>query len=1035
MYLTSLAANRSLSRILCFVLLFAFLASPCAPMLQDAKAQGRPSKEKSQITVPPGSKLGPGLPDLAYFRHLNVAQPHAPASISAAHPCFDCEKTSALSSAFSAARLDPSNRTGQHEVDLLSQNFNWSKPLVSLKGRAGLDLNLALVYNSLVWTKAGQQIAFDADRGQPSPGFRLGFPTIQPRYRDKQTGKYTYLLITPEGSRVELRQSGETNIYEATDNSLLQMIDHGASGALVRRSDGTQLSFKWVGGQLQATEVKDRNGNYITASYDERGHLSGVTDTLGRTFLFNRDRGGNLLSITQARKGQDDRVLATFGYSDLAVQTNFSNLKVIGPSNGSTITVLTQVGLPDGSRSQFDYTSWGQVWRITNYAPDNHALTYISYNVPQDAGAALADCPRPTELRKWIEGSNNESEAVTRFDFDQQGGWGQATLPDGSIHKEIFATEGWQRGLTVQTEDSAGGALQRRTTTEWTQDNTSLNYQLNPRQQEVNTYYSNGNRQRTRKEYTTYGLLSELYRYASDETTPIQHTHLEYNFDTAYISRRILGLEREQAIYGAEGTLISKTSYDYDLNGVIDQGSAVQHDHTNYGSELQKGRGLVCAVQNWKSSDNSKTVTSYTGYNTTGSTVFKRDSEGHQTNFDYTDNFAGSPGRKALAFATTTTDSKGSISTQYDFDTGAKVWTQDAHGTINTFIYDSAGRAIGRTNQTTGTSSRTIYDERGTLAARFIRMRPNLKELGSYIINDGVGRLRARAKDPLSIASGYKGIYITRDAMGRTVSETKPTKMTATWAADKPVAVLNPTGLPERKKDAQSLMASIVQFGERLFASFDAAIGAVQPTTQAQTCTENEYYPCGDGSGTYVDMGDYFSYVGNYDGVYSPDLGATWNAVGGYWDFGGDQSPVQITSESAFDWGDSLMIAGGLIMVGGGPEDPFGDVAAAGYLTYEWIVVGAVATTIVAAAIAYPPVPWDNPARAPGPGWVWKGNGDPGTVRGSWVDEGTGESLHPDIFGDGNGHGPHWDWVNPANNGPNNKGWRAYPDGTLEPKE
>ncbi len=39
-------------------------------------------------------------------------------------------------------------------MDLGSRNFNWSLPLLSLRGRAGLDLHLALTYNSLVWTKA-----------------------------------------------------------------------------------------------------------------------------------------------------------------------------------------------------------------------------------------------------------------------------------------------------------------------------------------------------------------------------------------------------------------------------------------------------------------------------------------------------------------------------------------------------------------------------------------------------------------------------------------------------------------------------------------------------------------------------------------------------------------------------------------------------------------------------------------------------------------------------------------------------------------
>ena len=108
------------------------------------------------------------------------------------------------------ARLDPRNQTGGGGENPLSQNFNWNLPLLSLPGRAGMDLGLALSYNSLVWTRnsGGNYIIFDDDRGFPGPGFRLGFPVIQPIYFNSEVGKYAFLLIGPDGSRTELRQVG-----------------------------------------------------------------------------------------------------------------------------------------------------------------------------------------------------------------------------------------------------------------------------------------------------------------------------------------------------------------------------------------------------------------------------------------------------------------------------------------------------------------------------------------------------------------------------------------------------------------------------------------------------------------------------------------------------------------------------------------------------------------------------------------------------------------------------------------------------------
>jgi RHS repeat-associated protein len=75
-------------------------------------------------------------------------------------------------------------------------------------------------------------------------------------------------------------------------------------------------------------------------------------------------------------------------------------------------------------------------------------------------------------------------------------------------------------------------------------------------------------------------------------------------------------------------------------------------------------------------------------------------------------------------------------------------------------------------------------------------------------------------------------------------------------------------------------------------------------------------------------------------------------------------------------------------------------------------------------APAYPP----DPTKAPGPDWVWRGKGAPGSKDGSWYNPKTGESLHPDLQ-----HpdpiGPHWDYRDP-----NKNDWRIFPDGRVEPK-
>jgi hypothetical protein len=207
----------------------------------------------------------------------------------------------------SVERLDPRNATGGGGENPLSRNFNWNLPLVSLAGRAGMDLNLTLSYNSLVWTKIGTtSISFNDDHGFPSAGFRLGLPTIQPAYLNAVTDQWSYLLIGSDGSRTELRQVTTGSVYyESADSShlLLDTTDlaSGDPKMVLRTTDGTQLTYKPKGVAYECTEIKDRNGNYITINYNDSGRIANIHDTLDRTINFVYESGW-LKSIEQQWK-------------------------------------------------------------------------------------------------------------------------------------------------------------------------------------------------------------------------------------------------------------------------------------------------------------------------------------------------------------------------------------------------------------------------------------------------------------------------------------------------------------------------------------------------------------------------------------------------------------------------------------------------------------------------------------------------------------------------------------------------------------
>ncbi|HMG74994.1 MAG TPA: PKD domain-containing protein, partial [Pyrinomonadaceae bacterium] len=469
--------------------------------------------------------------------------------------------SSAVSS-LATARVDAFNQTGNQ---LEARDCEWGLTLLSLPGRAGLDLGLGLSYSSLVWTRSGPYVYFDEDRGSPSPGFRLGFATIQGLHFDAQVGRNVYMLITSSGHRVELRQVGTSNVYEAADSSYLQLT---AGGNLsLRTTDGTQMIFGEANNEWHCTQIEDRNGNLINVNYNGQGDITTITDTLGRVINLNYDSNSNLSTISQAWSGQPLHTWASFGWSTFAMQASFG-VEVVGTHGGESIPVLTQVGVDDGSRYNFEYTGAGQVNVVRRYtSSDNVQRSYMAYDY-----AGSDDCPRITDTRAWAENWNGindvPNEVVTYFSEPGDGSH-QMTAPDGTIYKEFYGT-GWQKGLPTQSEVRSGGVLQKWTTTSYVQDTTSVNYQTNPRVTETNVYDSAGNRRRNTLEYNQgYGLPTHVREYGgADGQTLLRLTTTSYKTDSAYIDRRIIGLPYERIVYdGPTGALMSRNVFYYDWGG------------------------------------------------------------------------------------------------------------------------------------------------------------------------------------------------------------------------------------------------------------------------------------------------------------------------------------------------------------------------------------------------------------------------------------------------------------------------------------
>ena len=523
----------------------------------------------------------------------------------------------------STARLDPMNATGGGGENPLSRNFNWNLPLLSLPGRAGLNLGLTLSYNSLVWTKVGNSaMSFNDDRGFPAPGFRLGFPTIQLPFFNSETGKNAYLLIAPDGSRTELRETTDPNFYESADSAHLlldvTLLTNPVDPKMILRStDGSQLTYKFFAQSYECTEIKDRNGNYITINYNTSGpaigRIANIHDTLNRVITFNYE-DGLLSSITQPWKKQPPNeaqtithTWASFAYTDHPIQTNFhASLSVVGVVNNNA-RVLSKVTLDDNSTTladdshvDFSYTPFGQVWKISTFAEDTHLLNQRTYKLPKSPlwtdAPVQNECPRFTERRDWGQWANGDTdkapapgeEIVTTFSAPSPADWimpdgnehsgvsVQVTAPDETFEKFYFADEvddeamRWLRGLPelVESYDVGGTVAQRRVFTIWEQDDESVSYELNPRVKESAIYDpALTHPKRTRITYqsftpptgSSYMLPRDLFEYDKDATSVLRSTRTDYvdgddTIKAPYLNRRILGLAKENKLYDGDVT-------------------------------------------------------------------------------------------------------------------------------------------------------------------------------------------------------------------------------------------------------------------------------------------------------------------------------------------------------------------------------------------------------------------------------------------------------------------------------------------------
>ncbi len=249
---------------------------------------------------------------------------------------------------------NPGQGVGGQSVNLGSQNINFRARVLSLAGRAGSRVDLALSYNSKVWNldPARGRIFFNADKGNPAPGWRIGFGIIQ--------GVRTTYAYPASGVKLPIDVTDyyedETNIYRHTRTDYEQGVEYTN-----RHIFGLPADVRIYEGEGTATIAArtvfsyDEPAYFDATPYEVTGHDSAG---YGPGLITGR---GNPTTITQYDvKGSGSRALRHTKYditgavsavydgaghmTEFYYEDNFTNKPIAGETRG----VATRVRDGDG---------------------------------------------------------------------------------------------------------------------------------------------------------------------------------------------------------------------------------------------------------------------------------------------------------------------------------------------------------------------------------------------------------------------------------------------------------------------------------------------------------------------------------------------------------------------------------------------------------------------------------------------------------------------------------------------------------------
>jgi YD repeat-containing protein len=707
----------------------------------------------------------------------------------------------------------PAAATGGTEKPGTS-NFNFAVPVVGLPGR-GLDLSLALVYNSRLWNKkknaATTTLNYDVDQSWPAPGFSLGFGKLL------WSGS-SLVLIDGGGTRhptVPLNGTGNEDAtqWQTTDGTFTRiLLTEGNYKAIF--ANGTQILYgAGVSAAVYPIRITDRQGNFISISYYGSGpRISTITDTLNRVVTFKYE-GNELVSITVPpyANGVDDRQVIRFYYSNITVNptgsNSFSGVSVPATSQNKTVRVISRVYFP-GTQTGYAYSysiPYGMIYRVeqrramtvsTTEATQIGTVTgegvtaaSTEYNYPTTA-SALSEVPKYTRRTDDWAGRTTGT-AAPYYTFNVTEGTtnlSMVTAPDGSVTEtETYgSTSSGLSGLVKQvTIKSASGAVLSRTVYSWLPDGNDFNPRLtqvlstNDQNQTKGVVYTydtslsyNNVTKVSERDFTGDGTLSAV---------ELRRTETTYEKGTNYLLRGLVHLPTSVKVFeGGSNVPSSFVDYKYDEGG---EAALTQRTSLSmYTSPQSAQRGnvtKVIAYSNAAAQDINTASINQTVYDVTGNPISQTLNCCQQKTITYS---------AAYMFAYPTSETKGSApdqlttSSTYDFNTGVALTSTDENNQVTALSYYPDSMRLDTIYRPDTSYTRYHYYD-GLVSA------PDTAHPHSYVavatasgvgtvvwsyqFMDGRGAV-ARTFTNNTAANGWQTSDIEYDGMGRTKRSSSP---------------------------------------------------------------------------------------------------------------------------------------------------------------------------------------------------------------------------------------------------------------------